>query len=61
MEPQRKLTKQGVRDLNHLGPKKAPTAAVAESAVADAAHPVPPPAAVLESAAIPTVDVSVPG
>ena len=46
-----KLTKQGVRDLNHLKPKKAPVAAVAEGAVAEEAPVVPPP--IVEGAAVP--------
>jgi hypothetical protein len=44
-----KLTKQGVRDLNHLGPKK--PAATAEGAVAVAVLPIPAPA--LESPTLP--------
>jgi hypothetical protein len=53
-----KMTKQGVRDLNHLGPKKAPAAvaAVAENAMVEAktdATPVAPAPAVVESAALP--------
>ena len=46
MSAQEKLTKQGVRDLNHLVPKKRPTVAAAEKSIADEAPPVPLPAAV---------------
>jgi len=46
-----KLTKQGVRDLNHLKPKKPPVEAVAEGAVAEAALVVPP--AIVEGTALP--------
>jgi hypothetical protein len=47
-----KLTKQGVRDLNHLKPKKAPVEAVAEGAVA-AEAPVVPPTILIDSPAVP--------
>jgi hypothetical protein len=48
-----KLTKQGVRDLNHLKPKKAPVEAAAEGAVAEETPAVPPLATLVDSAAVP--------
>jgi hypothetical protein len=51
MDPQPKMTKQGVRDLNHLNPKKQRPPIEVKSASPDEALVVPPPAAVPESAA----------
>ena len=48
MGHQEKLTKQGVRDLNHLTPKR-PAALKAESVLAEEAHLVSPAVVVPES------------
>jgi hypothetical protein len=53
-----KLTKQGVRDLNHLRPAKAPVAVVAAASplLADSADIAPAPLAVIEPALAPAAD-----
>jgi hypothetical protein len=61
MEPDEKMTKQGVRDLNHLlpknpkNPKKRPAAADADPAVAERLTPAPAPAAIPDGGALPTL------
>jgi len=53
MSTQQKLTKQGVRDLNHLVPKKRPIVAALEKPLADEAPAVPLPQAAPDGAAAP--------
>jgi hypothetical protein len=57
MSTQQKMTKQGVRDLNHLVPKKRPVVAAPEKSIADEALPVPLPAAVPAAVAVPPTEV----
>ena len=54
-EPQ-KMTKQGVRDLNHPIPKKQPAPLEPKSGSPDDAHLVPPTAVVPEVAVVPPIE-----
>ena len=55
MGSEQKLTKQGVRDLNHLTPKRRPVAVEPEKAVAEGLPLVSAPVALAEGVELPLI------
>jgi hypothetical protein len=55
MGPEEKMTKQGVRDLNHLNPKRRPVPVEPEEAVIAAVAPASPAPALAVGVALPPI------